>query len=78
MTEKPKQYTIPHDERHQFLDFDLRDEVFYSWCDWFDKKGVEYEVGGGGNRWTIYKHQMLVEDHDTGKISRCCPMLEEL
>lgn len=72
------QYKIPHDERHQFLDFELRDANFYSWCEWFDLKGVEYEVGGGGDRWTIYKHMTFVEDYATGQIGRCCPMQEDL
>lgn len=71
-------WKIPHDKRHQFLRFAPRDEIFYSWCNWFDSKKVPYEIGGGKDNWTIYKHQVFVEDFSTGRIGRCCPMDEKL
>lgn len=71
-------WNIPHDERHQFLVFGERDDNFYDWVNWFDKKGVKYEIGGGSDRWTIYKHMWYVEDYHTARINRCCPMMEDL
>ena len=56
------QWDIPHDERHRFLDWGPLDLLFKSWCDMFDKQGVEYEVGWGGDSWTIYKHMCYVPD----------------
>lgn len=73
------QWDIPHDERHRILDWGPRDEVFKSWTDFFDSKGIFYEVGGGGDRWTIYKHQLkVVDENDTHRFRRCCPMDGEL
>jgi hypothetical protein len=70
-------WEIPHDETHRFLRWDLRDHVFESWCDYFDKKGVKYEVGGGRDSWTIYKHILHTEIEDK-KITRCCPTEDDL
>lgn len=69
------QWDIPHDERHRFLDWGPRDEVFKSWCDNFDEKDIHYEIGGGGDKWTIYKHMLKVQDeNDPRRYRRCCPM----
>lgn len=72
-----KQWTIPHDEAHRFLDWGLRDTAFYAWKDYFDSKGIPYEVGGGRDSWTLYKHQ-LHTDMTTRKVTRCCPVDTEL
>jgi hypothetical protein len=71
------QWTIPHDDNHRFLKWGPRDENFKAWCDFFTAKGVDYEVGGGEDSWTIYKHQLYV---DIGKlrVNRCCPESNEL
>lgn len=70
-------WNIPHDERHRFLDFGPRDDIFYHWIAWFERKGIAYEIGGSANNWTIYKHWHAT-DPDTGKTGRCCPMTEPL
>ncbi len=73
------QWDIPHDDRHRFLDWGPRDEVFKAWTDYFDKIAVAYEVGGGKDRWTIYKHMLAVKDEsDPRRYRRCCPMDGEL
>jgi hypothetical protein len=71
-------WNIPHDERHRFLEFGLRDAVFFNWVAWFDEKKVPYEVAGSADNWTIYKHMWYVADPNTGRIARCCPMDEEM
>lgn len=73
------QWDIPHDERHRFLDWGSRDGDFVSWCEHFDMKGIPYEIGGGKDKWTIYKHQLKVRDElDHKRYRRCCPMDLEL
>lgn len=67
------QWDIPHDEKHRFLQWGMRDELFDSWCSYFDSRNVAYEIGGGRDSWTLYKH-MLHTRLDTRKITRCCPM----
>jgi hypothetical protein len=71
-------WEIPHDDRHRFLDFGPRDDVFYCWVAWFEQKGIPYEVAGSADNWTIYKHMWYVVDTSTGRTCRCCPMREEL
>jgi hypothetical protein len=69
------QWDIPHDERHRFLDWGPRDDVFKGWTDYLDELGVPYEVGGGKDKWTIYKHMLKVQDElDHRRYRRCCPM----
>jgi len=70
------QWDIPHDEDHRFLRWGPRDDIFKSWCSFFDSKNIPYEVGGGGEHWTLYKHQ-LYKDVDKKETSRCCPMNED-
>lgn len=72
------QWDIPHDENHRFLDWGPRDHVFKAWCDYFDAAGVSYEVGGGSNSWTIYKHMLRATVDGYGRYSRCCPMDTDL
>jgi len=75
------QWEIPHDEKHRFLQFGLRDAVFNAWCRYFDSKGIEYEVGGARDSWTIYKHMlytnMSAADKGDRKISPCCLQEED-
>jgi len=71
-------WKIPHDDRHRFLDFGPRDEVFYKWITWFELREVPYEIAGSADNWTIYKHMWFVADANTGRICRCCPMEEEM
>ena len=71
------QYDIKHDEAHRFLRWGIQDAVFIAWRNYFESKGVEYEIGGGRDSWTIYKH-MLFTDIDEKKITRCCPMEDDL
>ena len=63
------QWTIPHDESHRFLKWGLMDNNFQSWVDFFTVKNIPFEVGGGGDKWTIYKHQLFVDvnDRSTGR-----------
>lgn len=70
-------WAIPHDETHRFLDWGLRDEIFNSWREDFNSKGIAYEIGGGRDSWTIYKH-LLYTNMDSKQISRCCPMEDDL
>jgi len=52
---------IPHDEAHRFLQWGPMDAVFNAWCRYFDSKGIKYDIGGGQDRWTIYKHMAHTE-----------------
>jgi len=71
-------WNIPHDERHRFLNFGPRDDIFYKWVAWFELKGVPYEIAGSADNWTIYKHMYFVVDTATERVSRCCPMIEDM
>lgn len=78
-------FDLPHDENHRFLAWGPRDGTFNAWCKYFDKKGIQYEIGGAKSRdkdgqeierWTIYKHQLHVRVDCIG-CTRCCPQDEE-
>ena len=71
------QWTNPHDENHRFLQWGPRDEVFSLWCNYFIAKGIKFEVGGGEDNWTIYKHMRYCRVMET-PISRCCPEVSDL
>lgn len=62
---------IPHDEAHRFLQWGSIDQVFNAWCKYFDEKGIDYDVGGSWNRWTIYKH-MTHTTLDEAVVTKCC------
>lgn len=70
-------FGIPHDEHHRFLEWGPIDEIFDSWCSDFDEKGIQYEIGGAGENWTIYIHQTRVRVDCPG-CTLCCPIAEEL
>ena len=70
-------WEIPHDEAHRFLRWGLRDEIFNSWCLHFKSKGIEFEVGGARDEWTIYKH-MRFTDINKRNSTPCCPREEDL
>jgi hypothetical protein len=69
------QWDIPHDEAHRFLDWGPQDAVFESWITWLTVKGIPFEIGGGADKWTIYKHQLFVEKVDR-RGGRCCIQYE--
>ena len=70
-------FGIPHDEQHQFLQWGPIDEIFNGWCKFFDEKGIQYEIGGAGENWTIYKHKSRVDVDEPG-CSLCCPLASDL
>lgn len=82
MNQQP-QWTIPHDETHRFLKWGKMDVNFQSWVAFFTAKDIPFEVGGGSDSWTIYKHQIFVdnldrqtksnnEDENGIRTKRCC------
>jgi hypothetical protein len=58
------QWTIPHDETHRFLKWGLMDADFNKWVEFFSSKNIPFEIGGGSDKWTIYKHQIFVDNMD--------------
>ena len=58
------QWTIPHDEAHRFLKWGRMDDDFQSWITFFAAKKILFEIGGGSDKWTIYKHQIFVDNLD--------------
>lgn len=67
---------IPHDEKHRFLVWGPEDHAFRGWIDFFNSKGVHFEVGYRDGEYTIYKH-MLYTSLATGAIHPCCTEVDE-